>query len=158
MRVVHRAPGRVRLDAPFIRGQVEHGRRIADAAAALEGVSKVEARTATGSVVIFHLDDWEPLAERIAQAAGVTIEARTEQAPVSRNALEGAADFIDAMDQGARRALGGRTDLSELAFLGLIVAGTVQLARGRYMGPATALFGQALTLMAARKSRSGGGA
>lgn len=157
MRVAHRTPGRVRLEAGYVQGEAEAGRRFAEAAATVEGVSKVEVRTATGSVIIFHTGEWEAVAERLTAAVGVAIEELAAAAGFAgAGALEAAADFVDAIDQGARRALGGRTDLSELAFLGLLVAGTVQLGRGRFVGPATALFGQALALMAARRSGARG--
>jgi len=156
MRVVHRTSGRVRLEAPQLRGQLDEARRLAEAAGAVPGVSKAEARTATGSLVIFHTGEWAPLAAALGEAFGVAIEEPEPQALAGPDALSAAAAVVDALDQGARRALGGRANLSELTFLALVAAGAVQLARGQVVGPASALFGQALTLMAARRSRSAG--
>lgn len=155
MRLAHRTAGRVRLEAPQIRGDLEEGRRLAERVGALPGVSKVEARTATGSLVIFHIGDWAPLAVALASATGATIEEEAPEDSAAADALTTGARLIDALDHAARHALGGRTSLSELTFLALVAAGAVQLARGQVVGPASALFGQALSLMAARRMRPG---
>ncbi|WP_374573340.1 hypothetical protein [Phenylobacterium sp.] len=150
MRLVHKSAGRVRLEAPGLRGDLAEARRLAEAVGALAGVSKVEARAATGSLVIFHTGEWAEFSKNLSEALGAPIEAA---AVVERDALASVGDFVEALDQGARQALGGRTNLSELTFLALVLAGAVQLARGEVVGPATTLFSQALNLMAARRGR-----
>jgi hypothetical protein len=149
--VVHQTEGRVRLHVPSLMGQPAEGRRLAEAVSGVAGVSKVDARPTTGSVVVFHHGAWEEIAATLAAAAGMIITPY-EPAPVSQaNAMDASSAFIDAFDAGARRAFGGRTDASELAFLGLVAAGAVQIARGEIFGPGATLFAQALTLMAARR-------
>jgi hypothetical protein len=149
--VVHQTEGRVRLHVPDLVGQPAEGRRLAEAASGVAGVSKVDVRPATGSVVVFHHGAWEEIGATLAAAAGMIITPY-EPAPAPQvNAMDASTAFLDAFDAGARRAFGGRTDVSELAFLGLVTAGAVQLARGEIFGPAATLFAQALTLMAARR-------
>jgi hypothetical protein len=152
IRVAHRTPGRVRLSVPGLERNPGEARRIADAAAAVRGVSKVEARTATGSLVLFHLDDWTTVAERLRVALGAAIEEAEPPPPPGGSAFESTAGLVDALNSAARRAFGGRTDLTELVFLALLGAGTIQLARGQVVGPATTLFSQALQLMTARRA------
>jgi hypothetical protein len=153
-RLVHSAPGRVRLRVPLMEGDPAEAHRLFEATTGLAGVSKVEARPATGSLVIFHTGPWAPLAEAFAAATGLALAAADEVEPLGANALDASADMLEALDRAARRAFGGRTDLSELAFLGLVAAGAVQAARGQLVGPATTLFSQALNLMSARRARA----
>lgn len=150
-RLAHLTPGRARLVVPSLVGRPDEGRRLGDAAAALPGVSKAEARAATGSLVIFHDGPWEPIAEGLGATAGLAIDAEPLDEGRPLNALDAASAFIDALDGRARRAFSGRTDLSELTFLVLVAAGALQLARGQVVGPATTLFSQALNLMVARR-------
>lgn len=153
MRLVHRTAGRVRIEAPQIRGRADDAKRLAETVAALPAVSRVEARAATGSLVIFHHGDWDAFAGPLSEALGAPLEDAPEMFE-GPNALSSVGDVVEALDLGARRALGGRTDLSELTFLALVAAGAVQLARGQVVGPAATLFSQALSLMASRRSRA----
>jgi hypothetical protein len=157
LHMAHRAPGRVRLHAPSMVHNTDEARRLADVAAAIPGVSKVEARSTTGSLIVFHVGDWAEIGEKLGEALGGEI-ADIEEAPAGgANAMDSASALIDALDLAASRAFGRRTDLSELTFLGLLAAGAVQLARGEVFGPAATLFGQAFALMAAQRSRRGRG-
>jgi len=154
IRVAHRTAGRVRLSVPSIERAPDEARRMADAVAAVQGVSRVEARTATGSLVLFHSGEWAGLAGQLEAALGAAIEEVEDAAAASggAGAFDSTATLVDALNLAARRAFGGRTDLTELVFLGLLGAGAVQLARGQIVGPATTLFSQALQLMTARRS------
>jgi hypothetical protein len=151
VRIAHRTGGRVRLIVPSIERAPEEARRVAEAVAAVEGVGKVEARAATGSLVLFHHGDWADLAGPLAAALGAAIE-EAEPEPPSGAAFESTAAMVEVLNREARRVFGGRTDLSELVFLGLLGAGAVQIARGQIVGPASTLFSQALQLMIARRS------
>jgi hypothetical protein len=154
--IVHQTEGRVRLHVPGLQGRPVEGHRLTEAVAGMAEISRIDARPATGSLVIFHHGAWDEIAEAVAAATGLSVAPYEPAAVPQVNALDASAAFLDAVDLGARRAFGGRTDASELAFLGLVAAGAVQLARGQVFGPAATLFAQALTLMTAR--RRGGAA
>lgn len=150
-RLAHRTPGRARLHAPAIRDRPAEAARLAQAVAAIPGVSSVQARAATGSLIVFHTGEWDAVAAALAEALGGEIGETPP--PTAGQALETISHALESLDAAAVRTFGGRTDLSELAFLGLVGAGAVQLARGQVFGPAVTLLGQALALAAARRSR-----
>lgn len=150
LRLAHRAPGRARLHSADILNNPAEAQRLATAAAALPGVSKCEARSTTGSLIIFHIGEWEPIASALAAALGAELaESPPDHQP---HAMDSAGGLLFALDQATSKAFGRRTDLHELAFLGLIAAGGIQLARGKVLAPATTLLGQALSLMAAHRA------
>jgi len=150
IQLVHRTHGRVRLHVPAIVGRPDEGRKLAALTADLTGVSRVQARVTTGSLVIFHLGEWESIQSQLEAAAGHPVVPSPEPFSGGPTAMQRTAVVVESLDQGTRRASGGRTDLSELAFLGLLVAGAIQVARGKMVGPAITLFSQALTLMGVR--------
>ena len=153
LRVAHRTPGRVRLLAPAIEQRPVEGRRLAETASAIPGVTKAEARSTTGSLVIFHTGEWEEIAGQLGAALGGEISEFENGEFGGIHAMDATAGVVEALERAASRAFGRRTDLSELAFLSLLTAAAVQVARGEIFGPAATLLSQALNLMAIRRGR-----
>lgn len=141
-RVVHQIPGRTRLrlaEAPA------HARlvRLADDLAAA-GIDKIEIRPGTGSIILTHTAPWAELDGPLSDC-GLVCAPQVQETP-PKPPMEEAGERIAKADLMVTLFSGGRIDLPNAAFLGLMVGGLVQLARGRVAGPALTLFGQALTL------------
>lgn len=150
-RVRHRAAGRTRitLETPLpARGALQ---RLAEGLAEMHGVQSIEIRPTTGSLIVHHEGGFEPV-ERAATEARL-IEFLPPEGAARPDVIRETLGRVSEMDEAVDRMSGGRVDLWSLAFLGLMGAGFIQLARGRVAGPAFTLFGQAATLAMARPVR-----
>lgn len=116
---------------------------LADALAE-SGVDRVEIRTVTGSIILTHAARWETVAACL-PGAGLVIVAAPPPPPQA-DPIGEAGERVSEANLLLTLFSQGRLDLRNAAFLGLVVTGLVQLARGRVAGPALTLFGQALTL------------
>jgi hypothetical protein len=125
--------------------------RWAEALATLTGVRAIDIRVTTGSLVLHHEGRFEPVA-RAAAEAGLLVLHPAEATP-SLDPMRETALRLGRMDARVARLTHGRIDLWGLGYTALVMAGLVQLARGRVAGPAVTLFGQAATLVLARSLR-----
>jgi len=150
LRVAHRAPGRVRLWSQALADDAGRLERLAGLLAAAPQVSRVQARPATGSLIVFHHGAWEPVAALLAEATGAAVEEPPPREPPDLfDALAAAGERLDAR---ARRATAGRADLDQMVFVLLALMGMVQLGRGRIAGPALTLFSQAISILVASRA------
>lgn len=146
-RLVHATPRRLRavMDTVPPRPALD---ALAAALAALPGIDAVEIRPATGSVILRHAGGFDRGA---LAGAGLALAAAPAPGPAaSADPVAAAARAVAALDGEVRRLSSGQADLAGLAFMGLVAAGLVQLARGEVFGPATTLFAQAAELGRAR--------
>lgn len=147
-RLRHQTGGRVRigLDEPLPDDAALQ--RLAEWFNGLQGVQKVEIRPTTGSLIILHDGEFEPIAKAIAEVGALTL--LPPKAAARIDPIGDTMRRLSAADATIGRLSGGRADLMSTVFAGLVLAGIVQLARGRVAGPAITLFGQAATLAMTR--------
>lgn len=147
VRLRHRMPGRTRISLiePLPSGDAVD--ELGEHFAALDGVEAVDIRRQTGSIVIVHNANCDPLAAAIrTRLIEIVPESPKEPFDPAKEILHRVGQFNSCLAQASE----GRVDAWGLAFTGLVAAGLLQVARGRVLGPATALFGQAATLAMAR--------
>lgn len=150
VRVRHRMPGRTRISLVEPQPPMDQLETLADSLAEMDGVRAVDIRPQTGSIVIRHDHGGDPVA---AASEGGLVELLPEP---PREPFDPAKDILGRVgdfDAYLARVSEGRLDAWGLAFTGLVAAGLIQIARGRVLGPATGLFGQAATLALARPLR-----
>lgn len=138
VRVAHQISGRTRLLCIGDRGP-----EALDACArriAASGLARAEVRARSGSIVLTHTRPWPELAP-VLETAGLRVLPAPPRDPIGK-----VNNAVVQLNDALAGASGGRMDLANAAFLGLIGAGLVQLARGQVVGPALTLFSQALTL------------
>lgn len=144
--VRHRIPGRLRFAAT-----ADDFERASAVLATLPGVTSVEARQASGSIVVRHSG---PLEDHTLIDAGFDVIAPASPAPAApADPIGTAMAGLSRLDRTVKFATDGQLDLWGLAFGGLVAGGVIQLMRGRFAGPALALFGQAATLAMAKPLR-----
>lgn len=141
VRIAHHIPGRTRLAAvpPVTKAD------LASCAARLSASGHVRVEVRGNSLIITH---HVRASEDIRSALGTALnEAGLILAPSApRHPIGKATAAVTRIDHTLAAASGGRMDLTNAAFVGLLAAGCVQLARGNVVGPALTLFSQALTL------------
>lgn len=145
--------GRARLRLPDRRGDVGFFTELANRLAECEGVARIEANPRTGSVLITHSGDLEPILEFGEHHRLFTLFSREPREPVMAERLR--AEF-QGISEGLSRATGGQLDLAMALFVLLVSGAFVQLLRGNVFGPATTLLWYASSLVAARSGTSPG--
>jgi hypothetical protein len=154
--VIHHGVSRLRLRIATHRGQPEFFQRVVEGLAALEGLDRIEANPATGSILIMPGIDTARVAAH-AEAGGL-FRVGAASAAV-RPITEGlAAGFRDA-NSALKSISGGHLDLASTAFVGLVGAAAMQLRSGHVLGPASTLLWYAAGLLlmteVARAAKSG---
>lgn len=153
VRLRHRITGRTRFGLMAPLPDRDMLRDLADHMAGLDGVESVEIRISTGSVLVHHRNSFEALSGTlIRERLLFIVPDRPEPAfdPAARTA-----QALAGVEATVMAASGGAVDLRKSLFTLLVLAGLVQLARGRIAGPAVTLFAQAASLMALPSSRDG---
>lgn len=150
--VAHRVGTRVRLR---LADEVPHVRLVALAdALAGAGIAHVEIRPRTGSVILRPVAADADLSAAFAQA-GLKL---LDEAPAedTREPIVMASEKLAQADLMLALISGGKLDLRNVSFLGLMLVGLVQLGRGRIAGPALTVFSQAVSLAIMSSSRREG--
>jgi hypothetical protein len=142
----HRIPGRARLHVPDRRGDAAFFAQLAGAVRGIEGIERVEVNPRTGSLLLHHNGDLEPILERV-QAARLL---RLGEEPAAGTLLTAKLRAqLRELSGTLVRASGGQIDPRSAAILFFLIAGLVQLARGQIFAPATTLLRNASSLLAA---------
>lgn len=137
--LLHTAGRRTRLRAEGLAGNADALVALADRIASLPGVTSVEPRPLTGSLIVHH----DGPAERLIEAATTAGLVRpTPPAPVIPVTLAAGLAGL-AADQRLKDMSGGRLDLGGAMFVVLAGLAIVQAARGQLVGPALTLALQA---------------
>jgi hypothetical protein len=150
--IVHETDRRIRLRAPALRGDEEACRNLELGLRAAPELGLVEVKPMTGSVVIAS----EAGRAAILKVIKPLIEVRKvapKQAPPARPTAR-AAEYFDKMHKGLLQASGGRLGVEDAAFVLFCVGAVIQLARGRFASPATALLWSAIALANGAQRRS----
>lgn len=150
--LAHRTPGRVRLRLPERRGDIgffaDLARRLADC----EGVARVETNPRTGSVLIMHTGELEPILRWGERERRFALLGREPREPSMGERLRAE---VAGFSQGLRRATSGQLDLPTAAFVLLLAGAAVQMRRGSLLSPATTLLWYASSLLAAQRTPAG---
>jgi hypothetical protein len=140
-RIVHRVPGRTRLRTQGMRGDVGYFAELEAALSQITGVQSVRVHALTQSILIQH------------EAAIEEVMLETERRGYLR--LEGAErePYLVQIDRALvssgeklRHATSGRVDLETLTFLGFVVGGVYQVAKGHALPAGVTLLRYAVEL------------
>ncbi|WP_454916509.1 hypothetical protein [Xanthobacter sediminis] len=146
VRIAHHVAGRTRLTAPASVAPADL--QACAARLAASGGIAVEVRGA--SLILTHAGHWPaldwlslgwPSSAAALEAAGLLLAPVAPRHPIGQTSAA-----MGRLNAAFAEASNGRMDLTNAAFVGLVAAGIVQLARGHIAGPALTLFGQALTV------------
>jgi hypothetical protein len=126
------------------KGEPAFFEQLCDATLALPGVTKVEARPATGSVIISHDGPLAPLAEA-ARTAGAFLVAGTDDGP----AAESWSAEVQRLFSGLLPPMSDNTATARSgAAVVLLAMAAIQASRGHVMPPATTSLWYAISLLA----------
>ncbi|MEZ5714015.1 MAG: hypothetical protein R3D85_01885 [Paracoccaceae bacterium] len=131
---------RLRAEAEVLRDDLI---ALADRIAAVEGITRVLARPATGSLILETAAEAADVLASLKDLGLVRIAAPGKPPPVDQVLQLGLA----RMDFGIRDKTDNELDLRTAMALALIAGAIVQMARGRYAGPATTLLMSAFSLL-----------
>ena len=149
--LVHRAPGRLRLRLPDMRGETPFFRKLVAQISQLEDIEAVRANPDTGGVLILHRPDAErTVLDHLAAAVDLTDD---EYAPPS--GFSRAVTGLGKLDEWIARETRGGSSLSSVVFLLLVGMALAQIARGQVMAPASSLLWYALDLTRVKQPREG---
>jgi len=146
VRLAHRVPGRTRLTAPAAVAPAD----LQASAARLAASGGIAVELRGSSLILTHAGHWPaldwpslgwPSLAAALEAAGLVLAPVAPRHPIGQTSAA-----IGRLNATLAEASNGRMDLTNAAFVGLVAAGVVQLARGNIAGPAVTLFGQALTI------------
>ncbi|WP_234050059.1 MULTISPECIES: hypothetical protein [unclassified Xanthobacter] len=137
VRIAHHIPGRTRLAAAHPRGEAD----LQACAARLSQDGRLDVQVRGGSLILtHHLSSAEEIRPAL-EKAGLSLVPPSPRHPIGKTSVA-----VSRINGALSEASGGSLDLLNIAFLGLVAGGFVQLARGNVAGPALTLFSQALTL------------
>ncbi len=142
--LAHMCSGRTRLVVRERKGERAFFEQLCDAVLALEGITEVEGRTLTGSLIITHPDIEGVDVITAVEAAGL-LEVLPETPPRDpadefgawKNWLE------EIVGQGSGRAL----SLNTITAIGFLLIALIQIQRGQQMPPAATALWYAISLL-----------
>lgn len=147
--LVHKAPGRLRLRVPGMRGDVPFFRDLVARISPLEDIEAVRANPDTGGILILHRRDaQQAVLDRLASAGNLTADEYVPPSAFSR-AIAG----LGKLDEVLARETRGGSSLSSVVFLLLVGMALAQIARGQVMAPASSLLWYALDLTRVKRTR-----
>ncbi|MBS0003529.1 MAG: hypothetical protein KFF45_10680 [Thioalkalivibrio sp.] len=148
--LVHKAPGRLRLRVPEMRGDIPFFRDLVARLSPLEDIEAVRANPDTGGVLILHRrDTQQAVLNRVTSVVNLTDE---EYVPPS--AFSRAVTGLGKLDEVIARETKGGSSLSSTIFLVLMGMALAQIARGQVMAPASSLLWYALDLTRVKRTRA----
>lgn len=148
--VAHHAGDRLRLRIPARKGDAAFFAHVERDLATCPGVAYAEANPLTASILIHYHGDLGDLANAVSARQLFTLE--LPRLPES-TVLDVVAERVERLDQAVIRASNGALDLETVAFLGLIGASIVQLARGQALAPASTLLANAVAILTFHRAR-----
>ncbi|MFO8003117.1 HMA2 domain-containing protein [Thioalkalivibrio sp.] len=147
--LVHKAPGRLRLRLPEMRGQIPFFRDVVTRISSLEDIEAVRANPDTGGVLILHRRDaQQAVLDRVASVVNLTEEEYVPPSTFSR-----AVTGLGKLDEVIARETRGGSSLSSVIFLVLVGMALAQIGRGQVMAPAASLLWYALDLTRVKRTR-----
>jgi hypothetical protein len=150
--LVHKAPGRLRLRVPEMRGEAPFFRELVARISPLEDIELVQANPDTGGILILHRrDTQQAVLDRLASVVNLTEEEYVPPSVFSR-----AVTGLGKLDEVIARETRGGSSLSSVIFLVLVGMALAQITRGQVMAPASSLLWYALDLTRVKRPRSPG--
>lgn len=150
--LVHKAPGRLRLRVPEMRGEIPYFRDVVARISSLEDIEAVRANPDTGGVLILHRrDTQQAVLDRVASVVNITEEEYVPPSTFSR-----AVTGLGKLDEVIARETRGGSSLSSVIFLVLVGMALAQISRGQVMAPASSLLWYALDLTRVKRTRAHG--
>jgi hypothetical protein len=126
--------------------------KLAQSLVQVSGIAAVDIRPRTGSVIIQHDGALSDISGAIAKLGLLTIREPAPSQPL--DPIAEVTSRLAELERILSRGTGKQIDLWSVAFVGLVAAGLVQLARGQIAGPALTLFGQAATIVMTKPFRA----
>jgi hypothetical protein len=152
--IVHNAPGRVRFRVPERRHDAGFFAEIQIRLGKCSNVREAQVNPLTSGVLVLYTGSLDELmAQALASDLPELLELEMSLPPLPPLAdrlREQAGNFNEAV----KRYTGGETDARSLALLALLAAGTMQLLRREFLGPAVPLLWYASQLAAAPASQA----
>jgi hypothetical protein len=137
--------GRTRIQIPACRSDVPYFERVMRELGAIEAVEGVDANPLTGSVLIHHGEDVNPIIEKALELQ--LFELGTPDSGQSGPVLSARVRaHLTEADRRIREATHGRLDFNGLAMVALVGAGTFQMLRGEVLPAGASLLWYALGL------------
>ncbi|MFG1480669.1 hypothetical protein V5F53_18735 [Xanthobacter sp. V4C-4] len=136
LRLAHHMERRTRFTAPAHVPEADLRAR----AARLSAGGQVQAQVRGASLIVSHDYSLAQLGAAL-ETAGLMLAPPPPLDPIGK-----ANAAVARLNATISQASNGRMDLTNAAFMGLLAAGAVQIARGRIAGPGLTLFSQAMTL------------
>ncbi len=150
--IVHETDRRIRLRAPILCGDSEACRNLELSLRSAPDLDHVEVKPITGSVIVSSESGRAAMLKAIKPLIDVR-KAGTKPASPTRPTVQVAKRF-EQMQKDLMQASGGRLNVEDVAFVLFSVGAVIQLARGRFASPATALLLSAFGLMNGGQRRS----
>jgi hypothetical protein len=141
--ISHAATGRVRIKVPARRGDADYFARVAERFGECPGVQRIVTNPLTASILIEHATDTATILDFAESGDVVSLQREPEAVSLAATVREAAANA----DVRLRRAAGDALDLWSAASLIFFTLACIQMLRGQYMGPATALLWTAIAAM-----------
>jgi len=162
VRVVHRTATRTRLRGRGMKGNAEYFEQLRGALVQMAGVRAVRVNPLTESVLLEHDVPSEPLLREAEQRGFLQLALEPlERVPY----LTRVGRALQDSDRNLHQASSGRVNLDTLAFMGMLVGGIYQVARGNGLPAGVTMLRYAVEFVtsAAHKElvaqvRQGGGA
>jgi hypothetical protein len=157
--VKHRLPGRIRLKIPQKKGDAGYFERMAESFADCPGLTQLHLNPHAASLLICHEPetDFLNIAE-FAEARGLfTVAAEPESVPLPilhQPLTAFTSSRLSRADELLQQASQGRFNGRSLLFLSLLGLAAHQIARGRFLSPASTLLWNALSLLKEEKRNS----
>jgi hypothetical protein len=139
------------LSFPDRREQRAFFEEICDASLRLPGVSKVEGRPGTGSVIITHDGTTEALLQAARSNRAFVVEEMGQQSAPAGDTLDWQALFTTATQDTS----GPSGAVRSAAIAALLMMAILQITRGQIMPPATTALWYALSLLLGKDMASG---
>jgi len=148
--LAHRTPGRARIKIPERRGDAAFFQGLAELAGGLAGVLGVEANPLTGSVLLTHSGDLEPILEQLGETLIVKLVGEgLEESAIAESVYR----EFRVINEWLRGATAGTGDLGSLMLMLLLFGAVVQWLRGQVLAPAATLLWYASSLVLMSRAR-----
>ena len=142
--LAHTCPGRKRLVVRERKGERAFFEELCDDVLALEGITEVEGRTLTGSLIITHPDIQEADVIAAIESAGV-LEVLPETPP--RDPADEFGEWKNWLEEIVGEGSGRALSLNTITAIGFLLIALIQIQRGQQMPPAATALWYAISLL-----------
>lgn len=148
--ITHDMKNRLRIRVRSMKGEPEFFQQVEEIFQDHPRVVTVETNPLTGSILLTHKTT---TADLLDYAADNNLFTLPGSAADRRHVLEVVSETIERTDERIQSLAGGKTDLYEVLFIGLISAGVIQILRGHAFGHGTSLLAYAAGILTMYRER-----